>query len=262
MRLPGVLVVALGAAAAAGLAAAASWRAPARADAPVGRRPVVLELFSSEGCSSCPPADRVLARLARDQPVVGAEVIALELHVDYWNQLGWTDPFSSAANTERQRSYADALGERGVYTPELVVDGTAAVVGSNEAAARALIAAAARVPKAQVRAVVERGRLSITVADLPDRTATYDVWLAITEEGLVTPVPRGENAGARLAHGPVARTLDRVAAIATPPPGVALAKDVALSLDPAWRRDALQAVVLVQRRGSLAMVGAASAAIR
>ncbi len=228
---------------------------------PAERRPVVVELFSSEGCSSCPPADVVLDRLARDQPVPGAEVIALELHVDYWDYLGWTDPFSSAAFTTRQRAYADAFGQRGVYTPQLVVDGAADLLGSSDAGARAAIATAAREPKAQVAVTRTGDHVSITVTDAGEKTGPADVWLAVTEDGLSTAVRRGENAGATLSHGPVVRTLDRVATLPGTP-GAVTTKDVELTVQPSWRREGLRAVAFVQRRASLHIAGAGVLSLR
>src|ERR1700716_561296 len=106
---------------------------PADSNRTPERVPVVLELFTSEGCSSCPPADALLARVAEQQPVGGADVIALEEHVDYWDHQGWVDPFSSAQWTQRQRDYALRFSDHGVYTPQLVVNGRSGFVGSRAA---------------------------------------------------------------------------------------------------------------------------------
>ena len=124
------------------------------ADAPAGeapKTPVLVELFTSEGCSSCPPADDVLARLEQDQPFPNVEIIALGQHVDYWNYLGWSDPFSAPAFSQRQGDYARAFARDGVYTPQMVVDGRAEFPGGNGAKARGAIIDAAKSPKAIVK---------------------------------------------------------------------------------------------------------------
>jgi len=262
MRLSSALLTALPLAALVVVALASTRSSAAPGGSPGDRRTVVVELFSSEGCSSCPPADAVLARLARDQPVAGAEVVALEMHVDYWNQLGWADPFSSAAFSARQRAYADAFGKRGVYTPQAVVDGASELVGSNEPAVRAAVASAAREAKATVLVTRSGDRVAVAISDLAEATEPADVWLAITEDGLSTAVPRGENAGATLAHGPVVRSLDRVAEIPAGTHGVVKVGEVEVAVKPGWRRDALRAVAFVQERRSMRITGAGTTSLR
>lgn len=159
--------------------------------------PVLLELFTSEGCSSCPPADKLLAQLEKDQPVAGVEVIVLSEHVDYWNSLGWRDPYSSAEWSERQRAYAGRFDGQ-VYTPELVVDGARGLIGGEAGAVTAAIRAAARVPKARLGVVVERDGDEAVVRVTGAPAGILNVALARDE--VVSTVTRGENGGRVLRH--------------------------------------------------------------
>jgi hypothetical protein len=217
---------------------------------------VVVELFSSEGCSSCPPADAFLAELERAQPVAGVRIVALEEHVDYWDDLGWRDPFSQATFSSRQREYARALADRSVYTPQLLVDG-ATVLDRSDAhgTARALRASAA-LPRATVTLVHDGDRVKVDIVGIPAPPAgeASEVWLAVTERGLSTRVPRGENAGRTLAHAPVVRSLRKLGDAS----GGEYHTVTTAIPDASWNRAALRVVVLVQRRGTRRIVGAAT----
>jgi len=134
--------------------------------------PVIVELFTSEGCSSCPPADALLSRLGKTQPVPGAEIIALEEHVDYWDRLGWKDPFSSEAATDRQNDFGSAFGGAQIYTPQMIVDGRAQFVGSSDSDALRAIRAASQAQKPAVQLSWEKDdTLAVHVDALnPDAT--------------------------------------------------------------------------------------------
>jgi hypothetical protein len=162
--------------------------------------PSLVELFTSQGCSSCPPADDLLADLSTHQPVPGIEVIPLAFHVDYWNRLGWTDPFATPAFTQRQYAYAAALGDSSVYTPEAVINGRVGVVGHHRGAILDAL-----VPLARLSLRLEGDRLLVQglLPGLP-------LWVAVAEDGLSTAVGRGENAGRRLAQPAVVRALLKV----------------------------------------------------
>ena len=192
----------------------------ARASGP--RVPVLVELFTSEGCSSCPPADDLLRQLLKEQPVDGVEVIAISEHVDYWNRLGWRDPFSSAQFSERQSEYGRAFGSGQIYTPQMVVTGRIDAIGNDESAVRRALVRAAQFPHANLTVTSTRvdgakASVRVVVTDTPAEMAagTLDVVVAIVEDGLMTDVPRGENARKRLRHDAVARVLG---AIGTMPP--------------------------------------------
>jgi hypothetical protein len=168
-------------------------------------RPVLIELFTSQGCNSCPPADALLGELAQ-QP----GVLALAFHVDYWNGLGWSDPFSSKLATARQRDYAQRLGKRSIYTPQLVVDGSDDAVGSDRADVTALIQAAQRraATGPSIETAMEGGQRVVRLGAGPAAHGT--VWLAGYDRSHVTPVGRGENGGRTLTEYRVVRSLVRL----------------------------------------------------
>jgi len=225
-----------------GLGVARPGVVAAPAAAPV---PVVVELFTSEGCSSCPPADAVLVDLVEHQPVSGAVVIALSEHVDYWDQQGWRDPFSSHAFTQRQSAYAAAGGGSDVYTPQMFVDGGQGFVGSDRSAALAAIKRAAARPKTGVTLELSAETRSALTVTIPASRATAgaQVWLAIVEDGLTSAVTGGENAGHALRHAAVTR---RFVSLGKTDKDGGLVREAPLDLDPRWHREALHAVAIVQ----------------
>ena len=189
----------------ASLALLAADAAPMRAVAEVAAAPVVVELFTSQGCNSCPPADAFLGELAQR-----ADVIALAFHIDYWDYIGWKDPFASPDFTRRQRGYAGALGLRSVYTPQMVVDGRADAVGSDRARVEELIRRSSAVPKLALTVDTTGAKPILTLPEARlTRPAT--VWLAVYDREERTPVKRGENAGRDLSEYNIVRELRTVA---------------------------------------------------
>jgi hypothetical protein len=195
--------------------------------------PIVLELFTSQGCSSCPPADQLLAKLAT-KGVDGTTLAPLAFHVDYWDDLGWPDPHASPAWTERQRDYARSLKGGRVYTPQLVVGGATDMVGSNLVAVTGAIAKAARPALLPVTSSWTQGSLEIT-ATAP---ADADVLVAVWDDAAATAVKRGENKGETLINDRTVRRLERVAKAGS-------RGTITVKIDPAWR--AVGAVAFAQR---------------
>ena len=189
-------------------AAAAGFVRPADAAPPA----VVLELFTSEGCSSCPPADALLGDLAHRPGVV-----ALAWHVDYWNGLGWRDPYATRFATDRQKAYADRLGDE-VYTPALVVNGAAIVVGSDR---RAIAGAIARVPAASTPIALHRDGNAV-VAEIGATSGPVSALLVAFDPIRTTAVGAGENGGRRLTEYNIVRQATQLGTMQGPARQVAL----------------------------------------
>jgi hypothetical protein len=180
----------------------------ARAADPLPNAPVVVELFTSQGCSSCPPADRLLGELSRR-----TDVIALSVHVDYWDYIGWKDPFASAATTARQHSYAQALKQRYVYTPEMVFNGAAHDPGTNPGRVERMVQQAAEKAGPRVNPVLSALSGGRGLIDLPKTSGVSeaDIWLLSVDPRHVTAVGRGENRGVTLTNFNVVRSIEKLA---------------------------------------------------
>jgi hypothetical protein len=236
-----------------------------QAAAQVASVPVVVELFTSEGCSSCPPADQLLAKLEADQPIKNVEIIALEEHVDYWNNGGWMDPFSSDSATIRQYAYAGAIGNGNAYTPQMVVDGQSEFVGSRERQARGAIEQAASRKKIEVS--VTSGQyeadgtqtVHISIGPLAGSSGgdAPEIWLAITEAKLHSDVRGGENSGQYLHHASVVRKLKKIEGVKVTD-GHSFSSEERVKFDRGWKRENTRVVVFVQEKKSKKILGAGS----
>jgi hypothetical protein len=232
------------------------------------KTPVIIELFTSEGCSSCPPADLLLSQLEEKQPVEGAQIIALSEHVDYWNRLGWADPYSSALFSQRQSAYSQAFGLQDIYTPQMVVDGRVEFVGSRAHKARQAIGEALQTPKAKLslvlafKARVREVPVTVRVENLPPISSgdTAEVLLAIAESNLQSNVLRGENSGRKLGHTAVVRKLQNIGSVDSTRQNFSASQN--LLLDKGWNPDNLKVVAFVQERQSRRILGAASVKLK
>jgi hypothetical protein len=228
------------------------------------RSPVLVELFTSEGCSSCPPADTLLAKLEQDQPVEDAEIIVLGEHVDYWDQLGWHDRFSSHQYTDRQNQYRFRFHLDDVYTPQMVVDGTEAFVGNDAPHIfRAITSSGhtAKINLALSKPTVDGAHVAFTVSSSapPNMLSNADLYAALVDPTDTTNVQRGENKGQVLHHVAVVRSLQKIAKLkdltAAPLKATLLVPENSM---PATMR----IVVFAQRPGEGAVVGAVSMPVK
>ena len=208
---------------------------------------VLVELFTSEGGSSCPPADKVLARLAAEQPVENVEIIPLALHVDYWNYLGWRDEFSSADYSARQNGYSEKFKLDAIYTPQMVVDGAKQFTGSQFETAVNSVKDSAKSKKGGVEMSINDTNLKVEIADLPDHDAAY-VWFVITEDNLETNVKRGENSGKKLPHTAVVREMKLLDTLAENAKSFSVNQK--FTLQTGWEKKNLNLIVFVQGENS------------
>jgi hypothetical protein len=194
-------------------------------------KPILIELFTSEGCSSCPPADALLRALDSTQPASGEHLIVLEEHVDYWDDQGWRDPFSSHLFTIRQTDYVERLhSKNGPYTPQMVVDGSDAFVGSDKTLLAQALKKAFEDPKVNVEITsphIENGKViaHVAVGDVPSKS---EVFVALALDHAQSQVLHGENGGRHLEHVAV---VTRLSSIGKVKKGESFSKDVSLGVD-------------------------------
>ncbi len=220
---------------------------------------VLVELFTSQGCSTCPPADRLLSRIAEER---AGSVVTLSYHVDFWNSAGWRDPFSTKEWTQRQVAYGRRFKAEQIYTPQAVVDGTVEVVGSRAEGLRSAIDAAASRPGGEITLALELSASRVDVAAevrLPEalRGERLDLMVALFETGLITSVGRGENGGRTLHNDYVVRRLERAGELKAKGPA-ATRHSASLRLAKDWNRSRLGVAAFLQEPKTLEIRGAAA----
>ncbi len=222
---------------------------------PSEKTPVLLELFTSLGCSSCPPADKLLAEIDRGQPIQGVRLIVLSEHVDYWNTPNWSDPFSSVACTQRQQAYDSRFGVE-VYTPQLVIDGTTAVLGSNwDKAATAIqrLLHGSTVP-VQVTANRREGKAQVDIDVGPNSIDSKAVlFLAFAHDRVESHVGGGENAGRDLSQVSVVYSIKQVGKIDA---GSTFKKSISVSLPAKSQPGDVRVIAFLRRSDTMQVVGA------
>jgi hypothetical protein len=228
------------------LAASPATLLQAASDTPQATSPsVFVELFTSEGCSSCPPADRLLAELDRRQPIPGTTIVVLSEHVDYWDHEGWRDPFSSPQWTERQNEYGRQFGLDSIYTPQMVIDGGAQTSGGDGRAVLAAIERSAKQPHIEIAiSSLDRSANAAQLEFTAGAAKGATLYAVIADDTDRSSVARGENAGRTLDHVAVARSLVKVAALENAP----LEKKIAIALPPDAANRHLR-IILFAREG-------------
>lgn len=217
------------------------------------KTPILVELFTSQGCPSCPEADKVLAQLENSQPVTGAEIITLAWHVDSWDSFNWKDEFASPVFTQRQTIYSRALFINPIYTPQMFVDGTVYFIGSKSDKATKAVTDAVKTAKPAVNLSISGEKLSINIPSLP-KHLTATVYLAFTESNLVRKIGSGNNAGKTFEHPSVARSLQAVGAIDAQ--ASQFKAETFLQLQPEWKRENVRIIVFVQENSTRKIIAA------
>ena len=223
-------------------------------------RPVLVELFTSEGCSSCPPADALLEKLDAAPPIAGAQLIVLSEHVDYWDHDGWRDPNSSSSLTERQNAYERILRKDTAYTPQLVVDGDLEASANDAKAVENALERAAAAAKISVRMgkmSVDEGNPTVVrthvEADTNSDKRNADVFVVVALDHVESQVLRGENGGRHLTHVAVVQQMTKVGKLQK---GKNFAEDVQLKLKPGTDPKNIRLIAFVQESGQGKMLGA------
>ena len=230
----------------------------ASAAGPDARKPVLVELFTSEGCSSCPPADALLQAIDREQNIPGAEVIVLSEHVDYWDHDGWRDPFSSHEVTARQEAYATRFSQDSAYTPEAVIDGAKGLVGSDRRGLVSAVEHALQRPKAEI-AIMNAAfsgnavTANAVVAALP----RADLYAVLADDHDESSVARGENSGRHLTHVAVARVIEKVGSL-----NDGFSREIRVALPDRSQTQKVRLVIFAQERGTGRILGVTQVVLR